>query len=139
MKFALEHYSLAELTRLIKAAKRRLEVLNKRRPAAQVRRDVAHLVAKHGYSIEQLLGTSLPAKAPAKRRKRKLGKVAPKYRNPDNPRDTWTGRGSQPRWLAEKVKRGHHATDFLIPGLAMPTPKKPAAGKKRQLYRAVSD
>src|SRR5580692_6138667 len=28
------------------------------------------------------------------------GSVAPKYRNPDNPAETWAGRGLKPRWLA---------------------------------------
>ena len=44
----------------------------------------------------------------------KIGKVPPKYRNPDNPAETWTGRGRQPRWLAAKVKRGAKVADFLI-------------------------
>ena len=30
-------------------------------------------------------------------RKRKAGK--PKYRNPNDPEQTWTGRGKPPRWL----------------------------------------
>ena len=29
------------------------------------------------------------------------GAVAPKYRNPGNPAETWAGRGLKPRWLAE--------------------------------------
>ncbi|MBP6797381.1 MAG: H-NS histone family protein, partial [Luteimonas sp.] len=45
---------------------------------------------------------------------RKLGKVPPKYRNPANPTDTWTGRGKQPRWLADLVKKGKKPEDFLI-------------------------
>lgn len=44
----------------------------------------------------------------------KGGKVAPKYRNPDNPSETWTGRGRQPRWLAEKTKKGSKLADFTI-------------------------
>src|SRR5580692_312386 len=34
------------------------------------------------------------------------GKVAPKYRNPDNPSETWAGRGLRPRWLAAALKGG---------------------------------
>lgn len=135
MKFALEHYSLAELTQLINAAERRLKVLAKRRPVAQVRRELVQLAAENGYTIEQLLGATAPQQVPAKRRTRKLGKVQPKYRDPDNRRNTWSGRGSQPRWLAEKVKRGHSAADFLIPGLARPTAKQVKPGG-RTLYKA---
>lgn len=135
MKFALEHYSLAELTQLIKAAERRLKELAKRRPVAQVRRELTQLATRHGYTIEQLLDTPAPDKATTKRKRRKLGTVEPKYRDPDNPRNTWSGRGSQPRWLAEKVKRGRHATDFLVPGLARPTAKQVKPGG-RTLYKA---
>lgn len=33
-------------------------------------------------------------------------KVAPKYRNPANPEQTWTGRGKQPLWVQELNKAG---------------------------------
>lgn len=138
MNFALENYSLAELTQLIKVAERRLKELSKRRPAAQVRRELAQFAAVHGYTIDQLLGTAAPERAPAKPRKRKAPKVAPKYRDPDNRRNTWSGRGSQPRWLAEKVKRGHRPADFLIPGLARPTAKRVSQGGQRTLYKSAS-
>lgn len=41
-------------------------------------------------------------------------KVAPKYRNPDNRTETWTGRGRQPRWLVAKLGKGSKLTDFVI-------------------------
>ena len=83
-----------------------------------------------GYTIAELFGgakaaapaTSRAAKSP---RGRKLGKVAPKYRNPENPKETWSGRGMQPRWLAEQVKRGKSAADFLISAKPTPKPHKP--------------
>jgi DNA-binding protein H-NS len=34
------------------------------------------------------------------------GAVAPKYRNPANPSETWAGRGLKPRWLAAALKSG---------------------------------
>ena len=34
------------------------------------------------------------------------GAVAPKYRNPENPAETWAGRGLKPRWLAAAIKSG---------------------------------
>lgn len=45
---------------------------------------------------------------------RKGTKVAPKYRNPDNKTETWTGRGRQPRWLTAKLSKGGKITDFAI-------------------------
>src|SRR5215468_11416411 len=42
------------------------------------------------------------------------GPVAPKYRNPANPSETWAGRGLKPRWLAAALKTGKKLEDFSI-------------------------
>jgi DNA-binding protein H-NS len=42
------------------------------------------------------------------------GPVAPKYRNPANPAETWAGRGLRPRWLAAALKSGKKLEDFSI-------------------------
>jgi DNA-binding protein H-NS len=34
------------------------------------------------------------------RAQRKYPRVFPKFRNPKEPSETWSGRGKQPRWLA---------------------------------------
>jgi DNA-binding protein H-NS len=41
-------------------------------------------------------------------------KVAPKYRNPANPSETWAGRGVRPRWLQAQLKRGRKIEAFAI-------------------------
>jgi DNA-binding protein H-NS len=40
--------------------------------------------------------------------------VPPKYRNPDQPSETWAGRGKQPRWLVAKLRSGKRIDDFRI-------------------------
>jgi DNA-binding protein H-NS len=47
-------------------------------------------------------------------RRRKYPPVLPKYRNPNDPSETWAGRGKQPKWLASEVKAGRKPSDFLI-------------------------
>ena len=47
---------------------------------------------------------SKTAKAP--KAGKKTGKVAPKYRNPVNHAETWTGRGVSPKWVAELKAAG---------------------------------
>jgi DNA-binding protein H-NS len=42
------------------------------------------------------------------------GEVAPKSRNPDNPSETWAGRGLKPRWLAAALKGGKKLEYFSI-------------------------
>jgi DNA-binding protein H-NS len=46
------------------------------------------------------------------------GAVAPKYRNPENPAETWAGRGLKPRWLTAAIKGGKKIEDFAIAGAA---------------------
>jgi len=41
--------------------------------------------------------------------------VFPKYQNPAEPSETWSGRGKQPRWLVSALKAGGRIEDFRIP------------------------
>ena len=45
---------------------------------------------------------------------RKHAKVPPKYRNPNEPSETWSGRGKRPRWLAQALLAGQKIEDFVI-------------------------
>jgi len=40
--------------------------------------------------------------------------VEAKYRNPDNSSETWSGRGREPKWLAEKISAGRRRDEFAI-------------------------
>jgi DNA-binding protein H-NS len=59
------------------------------------------------------------------------GKVAPKYRNPENPSETWAGRGLKPRWLAAALKTGRKLEEFSILGAGKNSASKPAKRKMR--------
>lgn len=59
------------------------------------------------------------------------GKVAPKYRNPENPSETWAGRGLKPRWLTAALKGGKKLDDFKIGGAGKDSAPKPARRKVR--------
>jgi len=54
--------------------------------------------------------------------------VAPKYRNPENPSETWAGRGLRPRWLTAAIKSGKSLEDFSVSGSS----GKGARGKGRK-------
>jgi len=41
-------------------------------------------------------------------------KVAPKYRNPANPAETWAGRGVKPKWMQALLAQGKSMDDFKI-------------------------
>jgi DNA-binding protein H-NS len=44
--------------------------------------------------------------------------VFPKFRNPDDPSETWAGRGKQPRWLRRQLRSGKRIDDFRISSVA---------------------
>ncbi len=122
MSIDLSGLSAKELGALIKNAKKQQTIVAKRPAISKVRAQLTKLAKAQGYSVEELFGGAAPAacgraakatKAPAKA-VRKLGKVAPKYRNPANPKETWTGRGKQPRWLAAHTAKGKKVEEFLI-------------------------
>ena len=54
-------------------------------------------------------GRSRAAAAPPGRKP-----VEAKYRNPDKPSETWSGRGREPKWLAEKIASGRKREEFAI-------------------------
>lgn len=141
MSLDLNTLSPRELNSLIATAKKRQAQLSKRAPITKVRSRLTKLAKAEGYTIEELFGNGTGASsgrassgaAPA--RARKLGKVAPKYRNPENTKETWTGRGKQPRWLAAYTAQGRDLAEFLIPGVAAPTPAKAAKGARKRVVK----
>src|ERR1700730_5829248 len=48
------------------------------------------------------------------RQRRKYPRVLPKYQNPSEPAETWSGRGKQPRWLVSALKAGGKIEDFKM-------------------------
>ncbi len=66
-----------------------------------------------GFSLAQLKDVPLP-KAPAATKPDARKKVAPKYRNPANADDTWTGRGRRPKWVEAYLANGGSLADIEI-------------------------
>ena len=60
------------------------------------------------------------------------GVVPPKYRNPDNPAETWAGRGLKPRWITAALKSGKKLEQFAIarPAKAATAEKMPKRTRK---------
>jgi DNA-binding protein H-NS len=46
--------------------------------------------------------------------RRPYPEVRPKFRNPEIPSETWSGRGKTPRWLSRLLKSGKNLDDYLI-------------------------
>jgi DNA-binding protein H-NS len=75
--------------------------------------------------LSKLAGFGGRGKATKFGRGSRMGPVAPKYRNPENPAETWAGRGLKPRWLTAAIKGGKKQEDFLIPGAGKGSAAKP--------------
>jgi len=122
MAIDVNKLSARELDLLISQAKKRKSTLSKRKPIAVVRAKLTQLAKAEGYTVAELFGGAAAAsgapkaapKAAAKAKGKPTGKVAPKYRNPANPAETWAGRGQPPRWLAAELKTGKKLEDYLI-------------------------
>ncbi|RNF84337.1 H-NS family nucleoid-associated regulatory protein [Montanilutibacter psychrotolerans] len=121
MSIDINKLSTKELQALITQAKKRKTTLAKRKPIAAVQKKVAALLKAEGYTVAELFGNAgAAARAPrsaspaAKKPRKATSKVAPKYRNPENASETWTGRGKQPRWLAAHTGAGRSLAEFLI-------------------------
>lgn len=103
MNFDLENMSLKELRDLHKAVGRQIDGFEakKREQALTAAQKAAE---EHGFSLKDLLASGKAPKAA----------VAPKYANPDNTSETWTGRGRQPRWVKDHLTAGGTVDDLLI-------------------------
>ena len=120
MPIDVNSLSVRELDQLIAQAKKRKTTLSKRKPIALVRKKLTQLAKAEGYTVAELFGAGAGVARPATTATRpsskgkSTGKVAPKYRNPADPSQTWAGRGQQPKWLAAETGKGRALEEFLI-------------------------
>lgn len=82
-------------------------------------KELKAVAAKHGMSLDALLGGKSPKAATKAPRAKKAagktrGKVAPKYANPADTSQTWTGRGRQPLWVGAALAAGKSLDALLI-------------------------
>jgi DNA-binding protein H-NS len=107
MAIDLEKLSPEELNQLIIKAEQQKNKLHRER-ISDVRKKLTDMAKSEGYTIEELFGSG--GRAPRK----SGGKVPPKYRNPADPAQTWTGRGKRPRWFNDALAQGKKESDLLI-------------------------
>jgi len=125
MAINLDSLSPTELQALIKSAEAQMDSARKNH-VKEVRAKIDGILAGAGLSIGEVYPTrgGKSAKGPK-------AAVAPKYRNPDNASQTWSGRGKRPLWFVDALKKkGVTAESLLIAGsLAKATPAKKAVKK----------
>ena len=98
--FDLSGYNLAELKGLHFDIEREIQ-RRARDEREQARTRIRALAADAGIPLESLVEeTRVPGAA--------------RYRNPVDRAQTWTGRGRQPRWIAEALASGRSLDEFKI-------------------------
>lgn len=106
MAIDLKSMNHNQLSDLINRARARQEELVKEK-ASKLRDKINALVKAEGFGLDEVLGR--PSRGGKVR-----GKVKPKYRNPADPSQTWSGRGKRPRWFHAAIDAGKKEKDLLI-------------------------
>ena len=102
-KINLDKLSLDELRTLQKDVKKAI-VSYEARKRKEAQGALEAKAKEMGFSLAELTG------------KQKTARTAgvPKYVHPENPSQTWTGRGRQPGWIKEALAEGKSIEDFRI-------------------------
>ena len=102
MDIDLEKLSLDELKKLQKDVGAAIESFKARR-LAEARVVLEEKAQELGVSIDEVFSIKAPKK-----------KAKAKYRHPENPSLTWSGKGRQPKWFIELKESGISEEDLLI-------------------------
>jgi len=106
MSVDLKAMSRRELTKLQTDVEKALEAV-KARELRLARKAAETAVNKFGFSLDDI---SLPAqnvKKPGPKKKAAAKSPSkPKYHHPENPDQTWTGKGRQPQWFKDAMAAG---------------------------------
>ncbi|HET8941508.1 MAG TPA: H-NS histone family protein [Rudaea sp.] len=105
MAIDLKRLNQKQLNELIQRAESRKQELHGER-LAKARAKVVEFANSEGFSIEELFG--------GRGHKKTRRKAAPKYCNPANHAETWSGRGKRPRWYNAALAAGKKEKDLLI-------------------------
>ena len=98
----LSNMSSADLRNLQEQVKRELKQ-REGQDLAEARKKIFAIAESVGVPLKELVGGAGPGTA---RGGKKTGTVAPRYRNPADESQQWTGRGRQPKWVKEWVDAG---------------------------------
>ena len=96
--------SLDELKRIRKDVEKAIQTFEER-ARKKALSEAEAVLRQHGFTVEQILGK--PAKATR-------AQVLPKYANPADPSETWSGRGRKPRWVVAALDAGKTMDDLTI-------------------------
>jgi DNA-binding protein H-NS len=100
----LEKTSLADLKALHKDIEKAIKTFEARK-MAEARAALEAKARELGVTLEAVMGG---------KSSRSGSKAAAKYRHPENPSLTWSGRGRTPKWIADHEVKGGSRDDYAI-------------------------
>ncbi len=100
----LEGYSSAELGAF---RDRVTEAIASKREQAkrELLEEIEKLPEQRGLSLDEVIGVRV---------KKRRAKATPKYRNPKDSSQTWSGRGKQPAWVKDELASGKSIDELAI-------------------------
>jgi DNA-binding protein H-NS len=101
-----QNLSESELQAVIESAQNALKNIQ-----ANKRKDVIVQIKELAATIDVTVDIHENGKRLARK---KSVKVPVKYRHPEDPEKTWTGRGVMPTWLQALINAGHDRTEFEV-------------------------
>jgi DNA-binding protein H-NS len=81
-----------------------------KKKALERMRDIA---SEYGLTLSEVLDKQTNDRKDRQNTKKPESSPTQKYRNPDNPDQTWSGRGQQPKWVKEALAKGKTLEEFL--------------------------
>jgi DNA-binding protein H-NS len=106
-KLDLSDYNLSELKGLQAEIEKEIKA-RQQQDVTKAREQIFAIAHDLGVSVEELLADG------GNKSKSSGIKVQVRYQNPADNAQTWTGRGRQPRWIAEGLAGGKSLDDFRI-------------------------
>ncbi|WP_298917806.1 H-NS histone family protein [uncultured Roseobacter sp.] len=113
MKFDLKTLTRKQLEKLRSDVDTALEkMIERERKAALVA--VEKAAKAHGFTLAEIAADAKPVKAKRKVPAKAKVALAPKYANPEDKSQTWSGKGRQPDWFKTALASGSKAEELLI-------------------------
>jgi DNA-binding protein H-NS len=109
----LSNLSSAELRQLQEQIKQALKQ-RESQDLAKAREEILAIARSVGVPLMELVGSIGSTGNPASRARAKTGPVAPRYRNPADASQLWTGRGRQPKWVKEWLDAGKDIASLKV-------------------------
>lgn len=111
----LTHLSLEDLTQIPVTGLQKIQANIHKAIEIRAKADKQSLLktfhsmsAESGFTLSEVLDEELKQSVSPKK------PAEPKYRNPGNPKQTWSGNGRKPGWLVQLISEGRALSEFEI-------------------------